>query len=116
MEGETILVETFGHSPVIRIIDFFVDNPLSDYSKEEVIKHSGISKVTFYKYFGLLEKNGIFKVTRKVGRATFYTLDERNEVVKALKSLSWTLGIRAMEKAIEESSVSVPTRRSIKHR
>jgi len=104
---ETILVETFGRSPVIRIVDFFLDNPLSDYSKEEVIKNLGISKITFYKYFKLLEKNGLFKKTREVGRATMYKLDEKNEVVKALKSLEWALGIKAMEKAIEESKISV---------
>ncbi|MBI2084353.1 MAG: hypothetical protein HYT70_01955 [Candidatus Aenigmarchaeota archaeon] len=116
MEDQTILVETFGHSPVIRIIDFFLDNPLSDYSKEEAIRHSGISRITFYKYFHILEKNGIFKKTREVGKATMYTLDEKNEVVKALKSLEWTLGIKAMERSIEESSISVPVRKSVKRK
>ena len=116
MEDETILVETFGHSPVIRIIDFFIDNPLSDYSKEEVIKNLGISKITFYKYFQLLEDNGLFRITRKVGKATMYKLDEGSEVVKSLKSLVWTLGIKAMEKSIEESSISLPIRKSTKHK
>ena len=116
MEDETILIETFGHSPVIRIVDFFLDNPLSDYSREEVIRDLGISKITFYKYFQLLEKNGLFKRTRQVGKATMYRLDEKNEVVKALKSLVWTLGIKAMERVIEESSVSVPVRKSVKRK
>ena len=116
MEDKTVLVETFGKSPVIRIVDFLLDNPFSDYSKEEMIKHLGISKITFYKYFQLLGKNGIFKETRKIGKATMYKLDDQNEVVKSLKSLSWTLGIKAMEKSIEESSVTVPIRRLIKHK
>lgn len=111
MEDETILVETFGRSPVIRIVDFFLDNPLSDYSKEEVIKNLGISKITFYKYFRLLEGSGLFKVARKIGRATMYKLDEKNEVVKALKSLEWALGIKAMEKAVEESKVAIRVKR-----
>lgn len=113
-EEKTILIETFGKSPVIRIVDFFLDNPLFDYSKEDAIKNLGISKITFYKYFQLLEKNGLFKETRKVGRARMYKLAEKNEVVKALKELVWVLGIKAMEKSIEESSISIPVKKSAK--
>lgn len=107
MNEKTILIETFGNSPVIRITDFFIDNPLFDYSKEEMIRNLGISKVTFYKYFALLEANGIVKVTRKVGKAKMYKLDEENEAVKKLKELIWVLGIKAMEGAVKESEVAV---------
>lgn len=104
---KTILTETFGNSPVIRIIDFFLDNPIFDYSKEELIKSLSISKVTFYKYFALLEANGIVEVTRKVGKAKMYKLDEKNEAVKKIKELVWVLGIKAMEAAVEDSKIAV---------
>jgi len=107
MEEKTILVEMFGESPVIKIIDFFIDNPLFDYSKEDLIKNIGISKVTFYKYFALLEENGIVNETRKVGKAKLYKLDEKNEAVKKMKELVWILGIRAMQKAVDESRMKV---------
>jgi len=35
---ETLLLRYLGSSPVLRIADFFLDNPLSDYSKSEVCK------------------------------------------------------------------------------
>jgi len=111
MREKTILIETFGSSPVIRIIDFFLDNPLLNYSKEELIKNLGISKITFYKYFALLEINEILKETRKVGKAKMYKLNEKNEVIKKLKELVWALGIRAMEKAVEESEIAVPVKK-----
>ena len=47
--GNTILAETFGNNPVIRIIDFFIDNPIFDYSKEDMIKEGLlIAKTTHY--------------------------------------------------------------------
>lgn len=36
-QNETLLLQYLGSSPVLRIIDFFLDNPLSDYSKNEIV-------------------------------------------------------------------------------
>ena len=37
-KNETLLLKYLGASPTLRIIDFFLDNPLSDYSKNEVVR------------------------------------------------------------------------------
>ena len=105
--GNTILIETFGNSPVIRIIDFFIDNPVFDYSKEDMIRELGMSKITFYKYFKTLEETGMVKTTRKVGKAKLYKLDENNPAVIKLKELVWTLGVEAMQKAVEKQKIPV---------
>ena len=106
--GNTILAETFGNNPVIRIIDFFIDNPIFDYSKEDMIKGLGMSKITFYKYFRMLEATGMIKVTRKVGKSKLYKLDKKNPVVIKLKELVWVLGVDAMQRAIEKEKTPIP--------
>lgn len=98
---ETLLLKYLGPSPILRIIDFFLDNPLTDYSKNEVVKNLAMGRVTFFKYWLELEKSGAVKVTRRVGRATMYQLDRKNEVVKQLIKLDMALGKQAMEKAVE---------------
>ena len=100
--NETLLLKYLGSSPVLRIIDFFLDNPLLDYSKNEVVKNLSMGRVTFFKYWQELEKSGAVKVTRRVGRATMYQLDRKNEVVKQLIRLDMTLGRKVMEKSVEE--------------
>lgn len=100
--NETLLLKYLGASPVLRIIDFFQDNPLSDYSKNEIVKNLGMGRVTFFKYWGELEKSGAVKVTRRVGRATMYQLDRENEVVKQLIKLDMALARKSMEKAVEK--------------
>jgi hypothetical protein len=69
---ETLLLKYPGPSPILRIIDFFLDNALSDYSKNEVVKNLATGGVTFFKYWKELEKSSAVKVTRRVGRATMY--------------------------------------------
>lgn len=74
-----------GDSPRLRIIDFFLDNPLFDFTKKEVIEALGMSKRTFYKYFGDLERYGIVRVSRRIGRAKLYRLNLRHPLVELLR-------------------------------
>jgi DNA-binding transcriptional ArsR family regulator len=99
---ETLLLKYLGSSPILRIIDFFLDNPLSDYSKNEILRNLKMGRATFFKYWKELEKSGAVKVTRKIGRATMYQLNKENEVVKQLIKLDMALARKHMEKAIEE--------------
>ncbi len=107
---ETLLLKYLGASPILRIIDFFLDNPLSDYSKNEIVKNLEMGRATFFKYWRELEKSGAVKVIRKVGRATMYQLDRENEVVKQLIKLDMALARKAMEKAVEEYKKPVAVR------
>lgn len=63
-------------------MNFFLDNPLSDSSKNEILRNLGTGRVTFFKYWKKLAKSGVVKVTRSVDRATMYQLAKQNEVVK----------------------------------
>jgi len=100
--NETLLLKYLGASPILRIVDFFLDNPLSDYSKNEIVKNLEMGRVTFFKYWKELEKSGALTVSRKIGRATLYELDRENEVVKQLIRLDMALARGAMEKATKE--------------
>ena len=100
--NETLLLKYLGASPILRIVDFFLDNPLSDYSKNEIVKNLEMSRVTFFKYWKELEKSNALTVSRKIGRATLYKLDRENDVVKQLIKLDMALARRSMQHAVEE--------------
>ena len=84
-EYQSILLRTLGNSPKLRIIDFFLDNPLFDFTKKEVIEALGMSKKTFYKYFPDLERDGIIIVSRKIGRAKLYRINLKHPLVTMLR-------------------------------
>jgi hypothetical protein len=106
---ETLLLKYLGDSPTLRIIDFFLDNPLSDYSKNEVAKNLAMSRATFFKYWKELEKSDALIVTRKIGRATMYRLDRANSIVKQLISLDMAISRKAMEKQVEKNKEPIIT-------
>ncbi len=80
----------------------FLDNPLSDYSKNEIVNRMEMGRVALFKYLAELEKSGAVQETRKIGRTTLYKLDRENEIVKHLIKLDMSLARRVMEKASEK--------------
>ena len=96
-EYQSILLKTLGESPKLRIIDFFMDNPLFDFTKKEVIEALGMSKQTFYKYFGDMEEVGLVKVNRRIGKAKLYKVNRENAVVKDLVNMEKKLSLQIAE-------------------
>ena len=85
---ETLFLRVLGtKSPVLRILDFLMDNKAYDYSKIDIAKGAGVSRRALSSAWKGLEKNGLAKGTRKVGRAKMYKIDLRNPVVKKLIEL-----------------------------
>lgn len=96
---ESLLIKTLGDSPKLRIVDFFLDNPLFDFTKKEVIEALGMSKQTFYKYFPELEEFGIVKVSRKIGKAKLYRINVEHPLAKMLREYETKLAQEMAEKA-----------------
>jgi len=97
-EYQSILLKTLGDSPKLRIIDFFLDNPLFDFTKKEVIEASGMSKQTFYKHFADIEEYGIVNPSRRIGKATLYKINPKQPLVNMLREYETQLSLQIAEK------------------
>lgn len=109
-EYQSLLLKTLGESPKLRIVDFFMDNPLSDFTKKEVIEALGMSKQTFYKYFEDIEKYGIVIVSRKIGKASLYKIDLKHPLIKMLRDYETKLSLQIAEKEAEKMKQPVKVR------
>jgi len=100
--GKSVMIEVFGSSPKTRIIDFYMDNKIFDFTKKEVIEDLGMSKKTFYKYFPEIRNMGIVKPTRKIGRAQLYKLNLNNTIVKKIIELEREVSDEYAEEKLEK--------------
>ncbi|MBI2546896.1 MAG: hypothetical protein HYW23_00420 [Candidatus Aenigmarchaeota archaeon] len=108
-DDPTLLVEFLGNNPTIRIIDFFLDNR-TDYSKNEIVQGTGMSKTTFYKVWSKLERFKVAIPTRRYGKAQLFKINTENELVKKLIAIDFTLGIQAMNQALTKVPVKVTSK------
>ena len=106
-EYQSILLRTFGGSPKLRILDFFLDNPLFDFTKKEVIEALGMSKQTFYKYFPELQELGIVKISRKIGKAKLYTINLQHPLVRMLREYEEAVSLQMIKEAEKLRKVQV---------
>jgi DNA-binding transcriptional ArsR family regulator len=99
---KSVLIEYFGDHPIIRIIDFLLENRLFDYSKKQIAEGAGIGRPTLFKYWKKFEEMNIVKVSRVFGKTKLYKLNEENPIVKKIIELDLILADIASQKLIEE--------------
>jgi len=100
-EYESLFLKFLGNTPQLRLIDFFMDNPLLDFTKKEIMEHTGMAKRTFYEYFPIIEKQDIVKIARKIGRAKLYKINKNSDIVKKLRTIERILSMSYLDKEIE---------------
>jgi DNA-binding transcriptional ArsR family regulator len=109
-EYESVVIKTLGNSPKLRIVDFFLDNPMFDFTKKEVIEALGMSKQTFYKYFPELEEYEIVKVSRRIGRAKLYRVNLEHPLVSMLREYEKKVSLQMAEKEADKMRKPIPAK------
>lgn len=104
-QRESVILTLFGSSPKTRILDLFIDNPLFEFSKNEIIEALGMAKSTLYAVLPELEKEGIIEETRQIGKASLYRLNSESPVVHEFKNL-----IRAYVRELAKSNLIEETK------
>jgi len=95
---ETSFLDLFGGNPRAKVLDFFMENDIFDYSKKQVSELSGVAFNSLEKFWNNLIEFEIIKKTRKVGKSEMYIINKENEVVKCLLKIDKELALRNLEK------------------
>lgn len=97
-EDKSLFVEFFGDYPIIRVLDFLIENDIFDYSKKDIGRNADVSWNTLENFWGKLVETGVVTYTRKVGKAKMYKVNTKNPVVKQLIELDNKLMKNSLEK------------------
>ena len=96
--NKSLFVSFFGNYPIIRVLDFLIENDVFDYSKKDICRNADVSWNTLETFWKTLEEREIVTYTRKVGKASMYKLNTKNALVKKLIELDNNLMKKSMEK------------------
>lgn len=83
-EPKSIFLKTLGDYPLLRVVDFLMENYIFDYSKTQIAELSEVSFNTLEVFWGKLIESGMVEKTRKVGKSDMYRINRKNPVVKKL--------------------------------
>lgn len=107
MEEKTSFRMVFGNSPIVKVIDFFIDNREFDYSLTDIAKNADVGWSTIHQFWTDLVKLEIVTKTRRIGRAELYKLNLSSPLVKKLIDLDVSISKKMVSEGREqELSVS----------
>jgi hypothetical protein len=96
-----MLKHILGNLPVIRILDFLIDNPTNDYTRAEIAHYTQVGPTAMKEGFKCLEQCGIVIETRKIGGVPLYTLDIDSEMTQSLIEFDQALTDYYTDKILE---------------
>jgi len=94
----SIFAALFGNKVIVKLIDFFLENPKESFTKKEVQEMTGLSKASLFKHWPKLEEFGIISVERDLGNTKLFRLNKQNPAVKNLISLDKQLTLAGFPK------------------
>ena len=83
-----MLEDLFGNNALVKVLDFLLENRFWDYTKTDIAKHSGISRVQLYRVWDRVLELGLVKKSRKIGGTTLYITNMDSLILKRLSTLS----------------------------
>ena len=98
MEEKSSFRIVFGNSPLVKVIDFFLDNREFDYSLTDIAKNADIGWSTLHGFWNNVVMLGIVKKTRRIGRAELYMLNLDSPLVKKLIELDIDISKKMLNK------------------
>lgn len=107
MEYKSSFRLIFGDSPIVKVIDFFLDNKEFDYSITDIAKNSDIGWSTLHGFWKDIVKLGVVTKTRRIGRAELYKLNISSPVVKKLIELDKDISKKLMQEEIDRQKLKV---------
>jgi hypothetical protein len=85
---ESLFIRELGiKSPMLKVLDFLMDNEAFDYSKTDIAEGAKMSRATLFKVWPRLEALDLITATRTVGQAKMYRLNKKSPLVKKLMEL-----------------------------
>lgn len=93
-----LLTHIFGSCPQVKIVDFLVAHPWSEFSKTELADGARITRPTVYKLLENLLNEDLIIETKKVGNAQLYQTNKKSPVIKHISALQGLLADMELER------------------
>ncbi len=89
MAEESIFVEYFGDTPLVRIMNFLILGKDFDYSMTEIAEGAGVGWTSFIRAWKTLLENKAVVHTRDIGKAKLFKLNTNDPTIKKIVKLHW---------------------------
>lgn len=105
---ESLFVKAFGDYPMIRVLDFLLENRTFNYSKSEIAENADVSRTTLDGLWEGVVAEKIIAKTREVGRAVMYKFNPDSPISKKLIELDFVISKQFADTECAKADHKVP--------
>lgn len=87
LKSKTAFLKIMGANPRNRILDFLIENKRESWTMIEIRDNANVGYATLKLILPEMEKEGLIKVTKIVGRSKLYTINNDSSIVEKIESL-----------------------------
>lgn len=80
----SLIFRIYGSSPNTKILDFLLSFPKNEFTVGDIIEELGMSRTTFYKYFGDLVNIGMIKAIHKA-KQKLYSINLESPIIQNIR-------------------------------
>lgn len=107
---KSIFIEFFGETPVLKVLDFFIDGEF-DFSMTEIAEGAEIGYSTLKLILPQMIRSGFLVQTRAVGKAKLFRLNLENEIMKKFRKFYWDVTRIETDRYFEEE-LKIPNKKA----
>jgi len=86
MPPSSLFVKILGNRAKVKVLDFLMKSPKTDFSISAIAKGAGIGRTTLFRIWKSFEDMRLVRKTRIIGNAKLFTLNIQNPMIEKMSA------------------------------
>ena len=115
-QTESLLVEIFGDSSRIKIVDYLMEFPTNAFTPSELVENIGMSRTTVFRELNILLNQDMIKSVDKIGKSLTFTINLKNLIVRLMQQSVHFKSEDIADRQLARKNIRVIIRTNLKNR
>lgn len=115
-QTESLLVEIFGDSSRIKIIDYLMEFPTNTFTPSELVEGIGMSRTTVFRELNILLNQDMIKSVDKIGKSLTFTINLKSLIVRLMQQSVHFRSEDIADRQLARKNIRIIIRTNLKNR
>ena len=115
-QTESLLVEIFGDSSRIKIVDYLMEFPTNTFTPSELVKGIGMSRTTVFRELNILLNQDMIKSVDKIGKSLTFTINLKSIIVRLMQQSVHFKSEDIADRQLARKNIRIIIRTNLKNR
>lgn len=111
-----MLLDTFGKSSRMKIIDYLIEFPTNEFTPNDLVVAIGMSRTTVFRELKNLEDHNMINFMSKLGKSSTFRINLKNPIIKMIQQAIFLKSDNVADRQIANRKIRTIVRKSLGNR